>query len=51
MVAGEARLWLARVQYLGCVHHDFFRTLVYCVQNLYLLWLKHYSKLGYFTQA
>jgi hypothetical protein len=31
MVAGEARLWLARVQYLGCVHHDFFRTLVYCV--------------------
>ena len=23
----------------------------YCVQNLYLLWLKHYSKLGHFTQV
>ncbi|KAF7549529.1 hypothetical protein G7Z17_g6323 [Cylindrodendrum hubeiense] len=23
----------------------------YCVQNLYLLWLKHYSSEGYFTQS
>ena len=23
----------------------------YCVQNLYMLWIKHYSKLGHFTQA